>query len=416
MPQPASGGQALVIVGLAVVALFAAAAFAIDLALAFKARQELQQWVDASALAGALDLPNSVVAQQKAAEFYARNLSPTAPPPQQTGSCAADTSTDMACYNIDLDSVSVTTPYTKSESSISPSNLVHVTACRDVSLTFARVIGIRTMHICAAATAKKMRSPSGILVLDPTGRKALDMSGGSQLNLPNGDVVVDSSDSDAFNISGGNSGITANEISITGNYSASGGSADNLHPTPQTGQPPERDPLAGLPAPSTAGLPVYPGIHISSTTATLSPGVYAGQIVISGTSVVKFNPGIYIMKDGITVSGGSTIFGNEIMLYSEGQMTFSGTSIINLSPPGSGAYQGITMFQARGNTDKAVLSGGSGSILAGTYYFPDTQLLELSGGSNMQLGFLVTWRMLLSGGSFQENSDSSSSNFIALED
>jgi hypothetical protein len=265
------------------------------------------------------------------------------------------------------------------------------------------MIGLGSIKVSATATARKTTTTrTGILVLDPTGPKALQMSGGASITLSNGAVIVDSNDGRAFDISGGLSGITAQKISITGNYNASGGSADNLHPTPVTGQPPVPDPLASLPTPSGIGQPVFPGNHISSTTTTLDPGVYTGPVVISGTSVVHLNSGVYIFRGGIELSGGSSINGQGVMLYSEGPMTFSGTSVINLSPPSGGTYAGITMFQARGNTNKAVLSGGSGSVLAGTYYFPDTQQLELSGGSHLQLGQIVTWRMLLSGGSYED--------------
>jgi hypothetical protein len=257
-------------------------------------------------------------------------------------------------------------------------------------------------------------SAAGILVLDPTGDKALDMSGGANLNLPTGDVVVNSSSQVAFNISGGGSGITANEIRITGNYNASGGSQSNLHPPPSIGQSATADPLASLPAPSTTGLPVFPNVKVSSTTAVLQPGVYTTPLVIS-SSTVTFNPGIYILQGGITASGGSTLIGNGVMLYNGGQLTISGGGSIQLTPPDSGPYQGVTVFQARGNTAKATLSGGSGSIFAGSYYFPDTQLLELSGASNLKLGAVITWRMLLSGGSFESGPvNSPTSGSIAL--
>jgi hypothetical protein len=223
------------------------------------------------------------------------------------------------------------------------------------------------------------------------------MSGGSWLHVTNGDVIVNSSDATAFSISSGSSGIEAQRIAITGGYTASGGSADNLTPTPQTGVLPKPDPLAGLSAPSESGMTVYPGGNYDGQ--TLQPGVYSSEVDV-GTAAT-LSPGTYVLRGGINLSGGATIIGNSVFLYSQGQMTFSGGSTIKLSPPTSGPYAGITMFLERGNTAKVTLSGGSDSVLAGAYYFPDTQKLTLSGGSSMAIGAIITWRMELSGGSFE---------------
>jgi hypothetical protein len=257
---------------------------------------------------------------------------------------------------------------------------------------------VSTFEILLASTPGSISSLiNGVTVLDPSGQNALQMSGGATLKLPTGLVAVNSSSSSALNISGRNSGITATMIDVTGNYIATGGSAANLHPTPLTGVAPTPDPMAGLPEPSTSGLPVFPGGVIPNG-MTLQPGVYQNQVTVQGVAVVHFGPGLYILKNGINVSS-STIQGDGVTLYNQGTMTVSGRSMVKLTPPASGTYAGITVFQARGDSKTATLSGGSGSLLGGTFYLPNAQL-TLSGGSNMKLGSLVAWRLSISGGAF----------------
>jgi hypothetical protein len=415
-------GTVLVILSVGFLVFLLLTGLVVDYGVKFRARQELQKWVDASALAGAMELSDANTAKEKAAYFYALNCSLATPPERRSGDCPSGCAAETSCYSVDADGVLVTTPYTMQNVSIPAKNLIHVTACREVELFFAPIIGIRTVHVCASATAKKTlhQTGSGIIVLDPTSGRSFEMTGGhTYLNLSEGKVIVDSNSRRAFVFSGGGS-ITASGVDITGNYIASGNSAFFLpnNADPSTGVAPTPDPLASLPDPSPSGMPVYPGARISASTATLQPGVYTRAITISGGSSVTFAPGTYILQGGITVSGTSTIIGNGVMLFNQqGKITISGTSSVQFTPPSSGTYEGITMFQGRDNTAKAVLSGTSDSVFAGTYYFPITKLLEMSGGSNLKLGSVITWHMLLSGGSFEVGSvsgPSSSSSFIAL--
>jgi Flp pilus assembly protein TadG len=390
-----NAGNALVIMAAGLVVFLLLAGTVVDFGMRFLVRQQLQQNCDAAALAGAQELTDATKAEQKAAQYYALGFATNAPAQTPT-SCSGGTA-DTVCYRIAGDLVSVTTPYTKTNSSVPPARLIQVTAKRNIGLFFARMVGISSIDVSASATAQRKPVVAGIIVLDPTGSKALDMSGGSWLHVTNGAVIVDSSDPTAFSISSGSAGIQAKEIDITGDYRASGGSENNLTPTPKTGQTPTPDPLASLPEPSPSGMNVYPGGDYSGK--TLQPGVYTSEVDVRRAATL--NPGIYILQGGIRLSGGADIIGNGVMLYSQGPMDFSGGSTIQLSPPAAGTYAGITMFLQRRNTAKVTLSGSSDSVLAGAYYFPNTQLLDLSGGSSLQIGAIVTWRMTLSGGSFE---------------
>ena len=146
-------GAILVMMAVGFLLFLLLAGIVIDYGVKFHARQQLQKQVDASALAGALDLPSFAVAKQSATRLYALNISFDNPPPQGTATCAKGSSPKATCFSISNDSVSVTTPYTKPGSPLSPTNLIHVAASRSVDMIFARMIGINSVQVSAAATA-----------------------------------------------------------------------------------------------------------------------------------------------------------------------------------------------------------------------------------------------------------------------
>ena len=401
-PRSRQSGSILVLVVAAVVAFIVFLGLAIDCANAYAQRRQMQNAADAAALAGA----SLLCAGSSDATIWARVQKYATDNHAIAGTLTA-WYTDNT-YN-QLGAVAAGTV---------PANTtgIKVTAKTTVAPIFLQILGFTAFQPQATAIAAAKCQPPAVLVLNSTGSGAFNISGGAVLNMANRNVLVNSANPTAVTISGGSSGITALSISIVGGYSATGGSQNNLHPTPQTGAAPAADPLASLPAPSTAGLTVFAGRTINGGNAALSPGVYTGQIVIKGGATVTFQPGTYVLQGGINVAS-STIQGNGVFLYNQiGQFTISGGSFINLTPPSSGTYAGLTVFQARSNTNPATISGGSSSSLAGIYYFPTTQLLTLSGGSNMQLGSIISAKLNLSGGSFGEApaTGGSSDNTVAL--
>jgi hypothetical protein len=234
----------------------------------------------------------------------------------------------------------------------------------------------------------------GIVLLQANGTTA-SLSAGDSLKLgANGSLFVNSSYSQALQISG-KSSITARNILITGGYSSTGGST--LTPTPLTGQKALPDPLASLAAPSTTGMPVYSTSLICNTNSVLQPGVYLHPLVISGNSKVTFSPGTYVFDGGIDVIGSATLSGSGVTLYnSGGSMIFDNTGAITLTPPASGTYARVTLFQARGNTLPVEFIGGMPVSISGDLYFPSAQVEVL--GGNLTFGLIDAQSMQLIGG------------------
>jgi hypothetical protein len=196
MERKRSHGTSLVLTAFAMFALLATAALAIDWGLVYLARHQLQNFVDAAALAGAQELPSAPQAKQAAAENYARNFGENRlipPPTPQQVSCPPsdpDLQPTTTCYKIGDDLVHITTPYQRTGDPSPNPNLINVKACRVVSLFFARVLGVRQIRVCAKATAIGSRPAiaRGLIVLDPSGGNALWLQGNARLQVLDGEI------------------------------------------------------------------------------------------------------------------------------------------------------------------------------------------------------------------------------------
>lgn len=389
------------------------AGMVIDYSVKYAARQELHKYTDASSLAGAQALGDTSAARSNAAYAYALNLNPTTPPARNSaGSFALGAG---GSYTIGGDAVSVETPFTKT--GYTPSELIHVSACRTVNLYFAQLAGVRRITVCAQATARKRDRNIGMLVLtNGADAGALTIGGTTALTVNNGAVIVNSSASGnkcALDVSASSSSITANQIDVTG--CASTGSA-TITGTLSTNVPPAIDPLANLAAPSTNGYSYYDPGNITASVSTQHPGIYLNQVSFKNT--VYFEPGIYFFYGGVKLTGGPRLSvlnspadtsgslasqrtGTGVMFYNAGTSSFdmAGGATIDLNPPTSGTYSNISFFQARDNNQEVKITGQGASDFGGIYYTPNAKL-TLGGGVNNTIGTIIANETKITGDSF----------------
>ncbi len=270
-------------------------------------------------------------------------------------------------------------------------------------------------------------APGSIYVLDPTAGGALTISGNAGINIP-GNIVVDSNSSSAL-LASGNAAVHAAVISVKGNFKKSGNAT--LSPTPVTGISSIADPLASLSLPSLAGLTSYGAVSgAGNSSVTLSPGIYT-SIQMSGNAIVTMSPGTYIIKGGgFSVSGNARVSGSGVFIFNAGStyngttdggslgaITLSGNGTISLTPPTSGTYNGILIFQARDNTKALTLSGNAMQGITGTIYAATAQFVE---SGNAQVGStnnsisLVVDTLTISGNAVANTLDSPPSGTVAF--
>ncbi|HJW41696.1 MAG TPA: pilus assembly protein TadG-related protein [Rhizomicrobium sp.] len=255
------------------------------------------------------------------------------------------------------------------------------------------VNGKPAVTLQASATAQEGVPPTCVLALAPSAAKAASVTGGNT-TLSDCSIQVDSTNGDAFDMTGGS--LTAQAVNVTGNYKKSGGTLTPAAPV--TGSAVIADPYSGLYAANSVSSltsqscpAANKGLNIN-TTKTLSPGVYCNTLNISSGNVT-LSPGVYIIQGGKFQVSGGTVTGSGVTIiltcgtppctsssnnWATADLT-GGTA--NLSAQTSGTWSGMLFYQDPGDTnhnDKDTITGG-GNTLEGALYFP-TQLLDITGG------------------------------------
>jgi len=350
-------GNFAVVTAIAMLPIMIGMAGAIDLVGTNHDAAQLQNSLDAAGLAIGTKFSSGMAAgdiQQLGLQFFAANMS-VADQQEYSGSVsafAAAASGGPSAYLISL------------SSSISRPSFIGSSA---------------SWQAYRSATVQiKPGAQACVLALDPHASAAVNLQGSTNVSMNNCVIAANSDASDSVN-RGGSAQVSASCVSTVG------GTAGLLPPSASLacGTPHERqyasfDPLADvIPPNDTLCLPVPNG-----KTYTLSPGTYCDK-TLSGN--ITLNPGVYIMR-GITIkpggNGSLTGQGVTIFLMESSQIYINANATVNLSPPTSGPYAGITIFQGHGNTSALTLNGGANSVLSGFIYAPDAPI-SYAGNSDM---------------------------------
>lgn len=280
-----------------------------------------------------------------------------------------------------------------------PAGYVEVTVQRNQPRYFSAVIGSGTIPVSARAVARGQWAPAlvGIHVLDLHERSALRATGNGTATVTGGAaVIVNSDDSDAAANTTGNATLDAPKFSIVGGISGGG-----FIGVVKTGEEPQPDPLRFIPEPnpdnyiSQSNNPT----HYSNGNHTLQPGVYRGGITVSGKANLTMTPGIYYMDGGgFSMSGQGNLIGMGVMIYNAPRgpsdtISITGSGAVTLTPPTSGIYKGMTLFQERSATQQMNIVGNGSFSAAGTFYAANA-LISVAGNGAVQVGSQYVSRLL----------------------
>jgi hypothetical protein len=140
-----------------------------------------------------------------------------------------------------------------------------------------------------------------------------------------------------------------------------------------------------------------------------STGIYHTGLTVNNGETLTLEPGVHIIDGGLNVKNGGTITGNGVMLFIRtGILDVKGQIII--TPPESGTYEGVAIFQSRSNVEDASIgssSGSSGIYVEGTLYFPNNTLSVTSNDATALVGnqLIVGCLELIGNSSFIINYD-----------
>jgi hypothetical protein len=380
-----------VLVALSLSALVGVAAIAVDGGLLQDERRRAQAAADAAAMAAAEDLYVNYLT------YYGVDTPTKTANDSALKNAAANGYSNDAVRSIVTVNIPPTSgPFTGLKS------YVEVIIQYNQPRGFSNIMGNGDMPVKARAVARGYWSDlrDGILVLDPTGSGSLTAGGNGAMTLigaatgPTTRVLVNSNSSTAV-IANGGGALTAPEYDITGVPGTSTiGGATIVGPI-KSGVQPTPDPLAYLPQPDPTTVVGGKKTHISgsgNTTITIYPGVYVGGITVSGQASLVMMPGVYYMQGGgFGFTGSGSLTANGVMIYNAPVSTsdtvnIQGGANITFSPPTTGIYQGMAIFQDRTSTVPINIAGGGGMKITGTFYAAGATLKISGSGVNNTIG------------------------------
>jgi Putative Flp pilus-assembly TadE/G-like len=280
-----------------------------------------------------------------------------------------------------------------------PRGYAEVFVQRNQKRYFSSIIGSGTIPITARAVARGQWVPAkvGIHVLDLHAPSALRSTGNGTATVTGGAaVIVNSDDSDAAARTTGNATLNAVGFSIVGGISGGG-----FIGAVETGTEPQPDPLRFIPEPNPSNYTTQSNnpTHYSNGNRTLQPGVYKGGISISGTANLTLAPGIYYMDGGgFSMAGQGTFTAPGVMIFNapsgpNDRISITGNGAVTMTPPTSGIYQGMTLFQKRSATQQMNIAGNGSFTAKGTFYAANA-LMNVAGNGAAQIGSQFVSRYL----------------------
>jgi hypothetical protein len=399
-------GKVAVLVALSLVGIVGVTAIAVDGGLLMDERGRAQAAADAAAMAAATDLFTNYRLYGGVDKMGTANSSALAN--AAADGYANDGVTSIVTVNIPPTSG----PYTNQ------------IGCAEVIIqynqkrAFSNIFGDGDIPVKARAVAraKWVASNIGVLVLDTSGKNALNMSSSGNVSLTGlpASVIINSSDPSGAVISGtGN--LTANEFDLNGNPGWLTTGTGRFIGTVNSPMATVPDPLQGLTPPDPNTMPIaHSGgtLNITDTingdgsnSITLSPGVYQMGISIPamGSGTVTMQPGIYYMQGGgFNYTGSVNVVGNGVMIYnapnsSNDVVSINGSGNVTLSPLTTGAYSNFTVWQDRSSNAPVTLAGNGNMSVTGTIYAAGAPLNITSNNSNIIGSQYVSSDLNLSG-------------------
>jgi hypothetical protein len=309
------------------------------------------------------------------------------------------------------------------------SSAVEALVSRTVPTFFMMIVGANSVPISARAVAQTTSSSGSIggciFALDPTAPRSLQIAGSTSTTTA-GSVIVDSSNSQAFEMEGSETFYLQNhsKVAVYGNSQLNGGTqlwdvTSNAKTNPVSLASRVADPLASVPVPPAGPVvsshAVTYDMNNKPASNTLQPGVYCGGLTVNNTggATFKMAAGTYIMAGGglhfqsqaiINATAGVTIYNTSASASqmwgcgstsSFSPVSIDGQASLTMNAPVSGPLTGIAFFEDRStsvtgsnptlNPDKIV--GGASTTINGALYFKNTQL-QFS-GTNSANGYMV---------------------------
>lgn len=364
-------GATALVLALALPVLVGSVGLGMDVGSWYLAKRNLQNAVDAAAVATAYNLS---VANPTQSAMYS-----TAQSEMTRNGFGADSGITLSVYYAP-----------QSGTYAGDTQSVEIVATQPQTRFFSKLFLGGDPTVQARAVTNRQKTGSAcVLALNNAASHALYFQGSTTVDLNNCTGASNSQSTSSIDLSGSS---TTNAFSL---YSSGGidqgGSATLTTEEPSvTNGAPIDDPYADLSVPSYSGCDH--NNYSSHHTVTLDPGVYCGGMSFNSHANVTLNPGTYIMDGGdFDVKAGAEVTGDgvTIILTSSSGSNYANVSIagsadVSLTASTSGDFEGILFYQdqnAPPAINKNKLLGGSTTSYTGAIYFPN-QEVQFSGNNS----------------------------------
>ncbi len=258
------------------------------------------------------------------------------------------------------------------------------TASAKLAATLLGAVGFRSFDIGVEATADVDGSGRVcILVLDAAAPQALLVNSGATVKAPDCEIHVRSQAAPAaiFNAS---SDIDSKRLCVAGSSIIDNGGS---HPNLVTSCDTANDPYAGVfPEPDSSTCDET-NRNYNGGVINLKPGVYCGWTNFNSQPQVKFDPGVYVIKDGGWNVNGGDWTGSGVVFYfaDQSKIQFNSAVAATLTPPTSGSYKDVIIFEKEGLAPSPfVMDDSRGFDLKGIIHLPSRDVI-LNSSSNAEV-------------------------------
>ncbi|MCH8920849.1 MAG: hypothetical protein IIA23_09145 [Chloroflexi bacterium] len=394
-------GQILMLVALLATAMLGLVGLVVDTGLAYAERRQAQNAADNAALAGTRILFEGGSTSDAIAAAF-----------EYADENGFDNSSGSSTVTVNI-------PPASGEH-VSDPDYVEVIVSEEPTTFFIHVLipGGSTVQARGVAGFPFFPEPYALVVLAEHDCQAFRQQGNASMTIVGGGVMINSDcEPDALSKTGAGDLIVDGSIDVYGGYEQGG--SGTVSPEPNSVSWTVSDPLASLPppplgspAPGSTGTAENPETWTvtSGGDFTLSPGTYYGGFYSNCTCTITLEPGVYVMAGGgFTKGGGASFVGDRVTIYVTENPTnptgdgepepfdLTGSGALDLSPPTSGLYEGITLWQDIAITEDFKMRG-SNDLISGIIYAPGATL-DISGDSQFGTVQLVVNGFLLSGNS-----------------
>ena len=366
-------GNVLLIGAVGSAALVGGAGLGVDTVQWYLWQRQLQQAVDAGALAGAL------------AKYHGQNYTAAA-----TNALDRNANTTVTIQGIN--------DPPGSGAFAGKTSAIEVIATTKKVLPFSSLFLKTAPTIYARAVAATVQGGENCVIsLAPSGT-GVKVSGNANVNLACG-VTANSSGNQAVYLSG-TSYLNADPISTVGGILYTPANIPASTSLVTYGLP-QVDPLAsrGLTVPTSPSTCTYNSLTVKpQDTVTLNPGRYCSGLTIRGDATL--NPGVYIIDGGsLTINSSAKVVGDGVTFVLTGpspnniaQTNIAGGANLDLTAPTESqdsTWYDVLIYQDPTSVGlNSTLAGGSGANFNGIVYMPGADL-SFAGNSGQQAQCLL---------------------------